>query len=173
MQDRLKTLALWCGGLARIGLYAAGACLVAMTAIVAAQVVSRYVLGSSIIWSEPVSVQFMGWFILLGAAVGTREGYHLSFDVVLMFLPDTVVRVLHSVSDLAVAGFGVGMFWYGLQLVRRTWSSTMPTLGLPEGLNFMPLVCGGVLVVLFSAERLLRRAAGLQTARFGEEMTEE
>ncbi|MFV0490328.1 MAG: TRAP transporter small permease [Pseudorhodobacter sp.] len=173
MQDRLKTLAHWCGGLARIALYLAGACLVTMTAIVAAQVVMRYVVGSSIIWSEPVAIQFMGWFILLGAAVGTREGYHLSFDVLLMFLPARVVQFLHSVSDVAVAGFGVGMFWYGLQLTFRTWSSTMPTLGLPEGINFLPLVFGGTLVVLFSAERLLRRAAGLQTARFGEDMVEE
>ena len=30
-------------------------------------------------------------------------------------------------------------------------------------------VASGVLVVLFSLERLLRRAAGLRTARFGED----
>jgi TRAP-type C4-dicarboxylate transport system permease small subunit len=115
----------------------------------------------------------MGWFILLGAAVGTREGYHLSFDVLLMFLPPGVVKLLHSVSDVVVGAFGAGMFWYGLELTRRTWSSTMPTLGLPDGTNFLPLVLGGLLVVLFSVERLLRRAAGMQTARFGEDMVED
>ena len=30
-------------------------------------------------------------------------------------------------------------------------------------------VAGGVLIVLFSIERVLRRAAGLRTARFGED----
>ncbi|MBL4917166.1 TRAP transporter small permease [Szabonella alba] len=173
MQDGLKVLARLFGVLARITLYISGTCLILMTAVVAAQVFMRYVIGSSIVWSEPLAVQFMGWFILLGAAVGTREGYHLSFDVLLMFLPQGVVRFLHSVSDLVVGAFGAGMFWFGLELARRTWSSKMPTLGLPDGTNFLPLVLGGLLVVLFSGERLLRRAAGMQTARFGEDMVED
>lgn len=173
MQDGLKSLARVFAVLARLTLYLSGTCLILMTVVVAAQVFMRYVIGTSIIWSEPLAIQFMGWFILLGAAVGTREGYHLSFDVLLMFLPAGAVKLLHSLSDVVVGAFGAGMFWYGLELTRRTWSSTMPTLGLPDGTNFLPLVLGGLLVVLFSGERLLRRAAGMQTARFGEDMVED
>jgi TRAP-type C4-dicarboxylate transport system permease small subunit len=49
----------------------------------------------------------------------------------------------------------------------------MPTLGIPDGVNFIPIVLGGVLVLLFSIERLLRRAAGLPTARFGNDPVED
>ena len=169
MQDRMKQVAMATGWLARLALWLAGAGLVLMTALIAAQVVWRYVLNDSIVWTEPASVMIMGWFIFLGAAVGIREGYHLSFDVLLYLLPDVAKKLLHSVSDIAVAGFGVGMVWYGWQLAARTAGNTLPSLGISGAFDFAPIVGGGVLVVLFSFERLLRRAAGLRTARFGDD----
>lgn len=37
-----------------------------------------------------------------------------------------------------------------------------------RGLSFIALIAGGVLVILFSVERILRRMVGLPTARFAE-----
>ncbi|MFN3662537.1 TRAP transporter small permease [Yoonia sp.] len=173
MQHWLNVTALVLGVVARIALWIAGISLVAMTALIAAQVFFRYVVRSPLTWTEPSSILLMGWFILLGAAVGTREGYHLSFDVVLMVVPQRVVLILHSLSDIVVAGFGGGMAWFGYELLTRTWTATMPTLGLPGGVAFIPLTLSGVLIVIFSVERLVRRAAGMKTARFGDELTEE
>lgn len=157
------------GLLAQAALWVAAIGLVTMTAMIAAQVFWRYVLNDSIVWTEPASVMVMGWFIFLGAAVGIREGYHLSFDVLLYFLPDGVVKILHTVSDLAVGGFGAAMIWFGTQLAVQTGGNVLPSLGISGAFDFIPLVAGGLLIVLFSAERIARRAAGLQTARFGED----
>lgn len=168
MEHRLHELAGGLGLLARAALWLSGLCLTVMTALVAWQVFARYILDAPSTWTEPLSILMMGWFIFLGAAVGIREGYHLSFDVLLHVLPARVVVVLHNVSDLAVLGFGVGMIGYGGELMAGTWATPMPTLGLPTGLALLPVVLGGVLVVIFSAERLARRLAGLPTARFGD-----
>lgn len=173
MQQRLIALADFLNIVARWALYVAGFSLVLMTALIAAQVFARYVMNAPLTWTEPSSILLMGWFILLGAAVGTREGYHLSFDVMLMILPPRVVQILHSVSDVVVGVFGVGMAWFGFELLRRTWTASMPTLGLPGGVSFVPLTLSGILIVIFSAERLARRAAGMKTARFGDDLTEE
>jgi len=81
--------------------------------------------------------------------------------------------VLHSLSDIAVAGFGFGMLWYGTDLMLKTWTAVMPTLGFPGGIAFVPLALSGALVVMFSLERLARRAAGLNTARFGTDTVED
>ena len=156
------------GMIAKIALWTAGAGLVAMTVAIALQVFWRYVLNNSLIWTEPASVMIMGWFIFLGAAVGIREGYHLSFDVVLYFVPDAVKAWLHTISDIAVGAFGFGMIWFGWELAAKTANNMMPSLGISDAFNFAPLVAGGVLVVLFSLERILRRLAGMHTARFGE-----
>lgn len=173
MHSGLVGLALVMGKLAQAALWLAGTGLVAMTAIIGGQVFFRYVLNDSIIWSEPAAVILMGWFIFLGAAVGIREGYHLSFDVFLYLLPERGKLLLYSISDLVVTAFGIGMIWYGGQLMVAAYGIRLPSLGITGAVDFMPLVAGGALMVLFSLERLLRRAAGLPTARFGETDPEE
>ena len=52
-----------------------------MTVFVAWQIFGRYVLNQSPSWTEPASLLLMSWFILLGSAVGVREGNHLGFEI--------------------------------------------------------------------------------------------
>lgn len=168
MRDGLLRLAEVTGLVARAGLWVAGIGLVLMTAFVFAQVFYRYVIGTSLFWAEPASVMLMGWFIFIGAAVGVKEGYHLSFDVGLMIVPESWRPWFHSLSDLVVAAFGFGMSWYGWQLAAKASTGVIPGLGISRVWDFAPVIGGGALLVLFSAERILRRAAGLKTVRFGD-----
>ncbi len=143
----LSTLALW---IAAVGL-------VLMTAFVAWQVWGRYVLNASPAWTEPAAIVLMGWFIFLGAAVGVRENYHLGFEVLLAIASPRAAFAMRCVSDIVTGGFGAAMAWYGMTLTIGTWTATLPTLGLPGGVDYMPIVGGGVLIFLFSLERLVRR----------------
>ena len=65
----------------RAALWIAGIGLVLMTVFVAWQVFGRYVLNQSPSWTEPASLLLMSWFILLGSAVGVRDGNHLGFEI--------------------------------------------------------------------------------------------
>lgn len=173
LRQLMLRVAVVTGWLARLALWIAGIGLVAMTCFVFGQVVFRYLLNSSLQWAEPGSVLIMGWFIFLGAAVGIREGYHLSFDVLLYVLPDWLKPILHSVSDFVVGAFGWGMVWFGLQLAEKAASNVIPGLGVSRAWDFAPIVGGGALLLLFSAERILRRIAGLPTVRFGDDVVED
>ncbi|MBF9035827.1 TRAP transporter small permease subunit [Rhodobacterales bacterium HKCCE2091] len=173
MQATVLRISAVIGVISRISLWLSGAGLVAMTVLIAWQVWGRYVMNDTPTWTEITSVLLMGWFILLGAAVGLREGNHLSFDVLLYVLPKGVNGVLHTVSDAVVAIFGIGMVVYGIQLAAQTWSNTMPLLGISGGIGYLALICGGVLMVLFALERILRRAVGLPTYRFGDDVEDE
>jgi len=164
----MKSIARRLAVVSRIALWLAATGLVAMTAFIAWQVFGRFVLNDTPTWTETTAVLLMGWFIFLGAAVGIREGYHLSFDVLLYVLPERAKRVLHTVSDLVVIAFASGMIVFGLQLADRTWATTIPNLGISGGMAFLSLIAGGTLMVVFSLERIARRLAGLPTARFGE-----
>jgi TRAP-type C4-dicarboxylate transport system permease small subunit len=154
--------------ISRVSLWISGMGLVLMTAFIAWQVFGRFVLNDTPTWTETTSVLLMGWFILLGAAVGIREGNHLSFDVLLYFCGPKVKNVLHSIADLVVIAFGIGMIAYGWSLAANAWATTIPNIGITGAATFFALIWGGVLMVLFATERLLRRFAGLHTARFGE-----
>ena len=168
MREGMIRFATLTGAIAQAALWLAGIGLVLMTAFVFAQVFFRYAMGSSLFWAEPAAVMLMGWFIFLGAAVGVKEGYHLSFDVGLMVVPESWRPWFHSLSDVVVTAFGFGMAWFGWQLAARAASGVVPGIGISRLWDFAPLIGGGILLMLFSVERILRRAAGLKTMRFGD-----
>jgi TRAP-type C4-dicarboxylate transport system permease small subunit len=141
-------------------LYIAGTGLVVMTAIVAWQVFCRYVLNDSPSWTEPGAVILMSWFIFLGAAVGVRENNHMGFDVLLYVLPPTGKKWLRMISDIVIFAFGLGMIWYGGNLVGLTYATTLPALGISGAWDYVPLIGGGVLISLFSLERIAMRTLG-------------
>ena len=164
MRHFLLTIEPYVRRMARTALWGAGIGLVTMTLIIFWQVFARYVLNDSPSWTESTSVQLMGWFIFLGASVGIHEGYHLGFDVLVYVVPDNGKKALRTISDLAVLGFSLAMMVYGTELMAGTWNTTIPTLGLPGGTTFMPLIVGAVLSILFTANRILRRFSGLENA---------
>lgn len=173
MRDAVLSLSRSLAVVSRIILWMAGAGLFLMTVLIGWQVWGRFVLNDTPTWTETTSILLMGWFIFLGAAVGVREGNHLSFDVLLYVMPQPVVKVFHTISDLVVIAFGAGMIVYGFQLAQTTWATTIPNLGITGAATFFSLMAGGALMILLTLERLLRRAVGLRTARFGDDPIEE
>jgi TRAP-type C4-dicarboxylate transport system permease small subunit len=142
-------------------LYIAGAGLVAMSIIVLWQVFVRFVLGWGQSWTEVTALIIMSWFIMLGAAVGVRENYHLGFDVLLYVLPKGSKKVLRTVSDLVVVAFAVGMVVYGIALMRLQWNERLPSIGISGAFRYLPVATGGALIILFSLERMVLRWAGV------------
>ncbi|HSI39077.1 MAG TPA: TRAP transporter small permease [Xanthobacteraceae bacterium] len=150
------------GWLSTVSLWISGCLLVAMTAVVGWQVFGRYMLNDTPDWAEPISLQFMSWFILLGAAVGVRDSVHLGLDLLHHVSPPRVQKAMDTVSLILVAGFGGAMAWYGTLLAIGTWTATIPVLGLPGGVDFFPLVLGGILIALFALERLVDTLLGIK-----------
>lgn len=146
-------------------LFAAGAGLVAMSVIVLWQVFLRYVLNWGNSWTELTAILIMSWFIFLGAAVGVRENYHLGFDVLLYVLPDGSKKVLRTISDAVVLAFAAGMVVYGVSLMRLQWNEVMPALGISGAFRYLPLAAGGLLIALFSLERMALRWSGVDVDR--------
>jgi TRAP-type C4-dicarboxylate transport system permease small subunit len=171
--NRLAGLVRLLGLLSTLALWAAGVGLVAMTGFVAWQVFCRYVLNDSPSWTEPGAVLLMSWFIFLGAAVGVRENFHLGFDVLLYVLPKSGKRVLRMISDIVIFVFGIGMVWYGSQLVALTWNTTLPSLGVTGAHDYFPVVGGGALIVLFAAERIVKRLSGMPIDDVADDMPAE
>ena len=160
LNPRLIAIGRVLSALSTWALYIAGFFLVLMTIFVFWQVFTRYVLGWSNSWTEITAVLLMSWFIFLGTAVGIRENYHLGFDVLLYILPRGSKKVLRTISDAVVIAFAAGMVFYGAQLVGLQWRARLPALGIPEGVRYLPLVAGGLLIIMFSIERVVLRLSG-------------
>lgn len=129
--------------------------LVLMTLIIAWQVFARYVLNASTAWAEQAALLLMIWYVMLAAAAGVREGFHIRITVFAGLLPARGQRWLTLLAQSLVALFGLAMAVWGTELMLATWAHTIPTLGLPRGLAYLPLVLAGLLIAGFGAEQVV------------------
>lgn len=51
--------------------------------------------------------------------------------------------------------------YYGVTLMRLQWNEVMPSLGISGAFRYLPLTAGGVLIALFSVERIALRWSGV------------
>lgn len=146
--------------LSQASLIVAGIGLLVMTGILAWQVFARYVLSASPAWSEQTALVLMIGFISLAAAVGVREGFHIGMTMAVDGLPPCPRRAVRAVSMLIVAAFGAALGYFGGELVARTWSHTIPTLGIARGAAYVPLAAAGWLIVFFAFEQIMAELRG-------------
>lgn len=158
--NRLRRAATLLDLFARVALWLSGAGLVVMTAAIGWQVFGRFVLNNSPTWTEPVSLLLMLYYILLAAAVGVREGFHLSLDLFRSLAPPGARFVFDAVNHSVVGLFGVAMAWYGAALARATWNNKIAVLDIPQGISYLPIAIAGALIALFALEHLLALLAG-------------
>ena len=124
--------------------------LVFMTVVIAWQVFARYVLNDSPQWSEAAALVIMFYFVLLAAAVGVYEKFHLGFRWLVSRLPLQPGRNLFLFGQVLIMGFGAAMAWNGMALVDYTASHLIPTLNLSRALAYWPFVICGGLIMLFA-----------------------
>lgn len=146
--------------LSRFFMLVAGIGLLVMTAIIGWQVIARYILNDSPAWAEQSALVLMLWFIGLAAAAGVREGFHIKMGVAESMAGPGGAKAVRILCHLIVGGIGLVMALQGVDLVRGTWGFTIPTLGLPRGVAYLPLPIFGGLSVLFVVEHILAELAG-------------
>ena len=131
----------------------AAAGLVLMTLVIAWQVFGRYVLNDSPPWSESAALVIMLYFVLLAAAVGVYEQFHLGLRLFVSRLPAGWKRPVYVIGQLLVMTFGAAMAWNGMRLIDYTSSHVIPTLGISRSVAYWPFVMCGGLIVLFTLVR--------------------
>jgi TRAP-type C4-dicarboxylate transport system permease small subunit len=141
--------------ISRVCIWSSGFGLVLMTIIVGWQVFARYILNDTPHWSEKFCLLLMIYFILFAAAAGVRDGSHIGLVFVKERLAELPQRIVAVINHLIVGLFGLGMVWFGADMVASTWTHTIPTLGIPTGLSYLPFPLAGLLFMLFSLEHIL------------------
>jgi len=142
-------------GLARCALAIACVALITMTLVEAWQVFARYVLNDSPSWTEPVALLLMSVAMMLGAAVGVRNEAHFGFFLVVHVAAPPARAVLVGFARLVIIAIGLLLAYWGGVLLLDGWDVRMAGAPLPQGLYFLPICVGGVLIALFAFERLL------------------
>jgi TRAP-type C4-dicarboxylate transport system permease small subunit len=127
--------------------------MIVLSALICWQVFSRYVLNSSPFWIEEISTISLMWIGLLGAAACVWTESHMSLELVVSRLPETLRVWLRVATDIAIGAFAFVLCERGIFLVQRTMSGTLSSLPIAVGITYLVLPIAGGLMVIFAATR--------------------
>lgn len=126
-----------------------------MLGVLSAQVLLRYAFNLALGWSEELSLGLFTWTVLLTAALGVREGFHVRMSLLIQRLPSGARRWAEQGIHLATAAVGGFLAWSGWRYFADTHGTTSAAIGYPiELLHASALACG-VLIALFALEALI------------------
>ncbi len=141
--------------------YAAVVVVLLMLAALAAQVFLRYVFGVSLSWSEELALLGFGWVVVIATAIGVRHMTHARMDLLLNILPPSMQWVLERVISLMLCALGIFLAISGWNYMMETRGATSAAIGFPIEFLYALAPAFGVLLALFSFERLFPHAESL------------
>lgn len=149
-----------CAALSKACLMLAVAGLIAVIACVQWQVFGRYVMNDTPTWAEALAMLLVLFVTAFGLAVGVRDAGHIGLESMVALLPERWQRRIERVIHVLVGLFGGFMAWGGWVWASAKWGEKKPMLPVPDGIDYVPLMIAGVLIVLFSIEHLVANVQG-------------
>ena len=128
-----------------------------MSAVIVAQVFCRYVLNSSLSWSEELARYLFIWMIYIGISYGVKLDKHICVDAVYTFAPKGIKRYYAIVGYLLFLLFAVAMVCYGGLVVGMQISSgqVSPAMGVPMQYVYAAPVVGFVLTAIRLVQKVI------------------
>jgi TRAP-type transport system small permease protein len=126
-----------------------------LTAVTFAQVVTRYVLGDSLIWSEEAARYLFVWVSMIGAALALREGGHFGLDILIRPMP-RLKPLLGPLVTLVVVVFLVILLKTGIDETRLASMQFAMTFQMRMQWAYLALPVGAGLMLFHIAVHVIR-----------------
>jgi TRAP-type C4-dicarboxylate transport system permease small subunit len=152
----------FCATISKLSLMLAVLGLIAVILCVQWQVIGRYVFNDTPTWAENLALLLVLFVTAFGLAVGVRDAGHIGLESMVMLLPEVWQRRVELLIHALVATFGVLMVQSGWLWANAKWGEKKPMLPVPDGIDYVPVVIAGTLIVLFSIEHIVAILRGVE-----------
>ncbi len=133
--------------------FVCGVILVAFTSAVLLDVVTR-AIGTPVSWLQNLIVGSFVWGIFLGAAVAQRRREHFRLAAIADHFTGLRQQLFESLEDLVVLVVAVWMAYFGYLNVLSGRHNYLQPSGVPLAFVTAAIPVTGLLIILFSIERL-------------------
>ena len=137
--------------------YACVLILAVLVAVVFSIFFGRYVLSSSPIWGEPLSLLCLVWMSLLGSALVVRKNEHLRVTMFDDKLGKKGFLATEILSFVCIALFSLFMIVYGAQLTMKGARNNMAGINVPYSVMYVAVPVTGVLNLFALIGEVLER----------------
>ncbi len=150
----------FCAALSKLCLMLAVVALMAVVLCVQWQVIGRYVFNDTPTWAEALAMLLVLFVTAFGLAVGVRDAGHIGLESLVVLLPEKWQHRIEILIHCLVGLFGFLMVQGGWLWASAKWDEKKPMLPVPDGIDYVPVVIAGALIVLFSIEHVIALVQG-------------
>lgn len=123
--------------------------------IICVQVFYRYVLNSSLVWSEELVRYGLLWGVMMGAALASDRGAHIALEPLKSRLSVRAYGRVLWASGLLIVVFCAITGWYGWEYTSRLWRMSSPASQIPMPYVFVSIPVGCALIAFFTLVHLI------------------
>ncbi|MBM7713722.1 TRAP transporter small permease [Siminovitchia sp. FSL H7-0308] len=134
--------------------------LATMTALIFWQVVARYVLGSSLSWSEELARFLMIFLVFIGAGLALRQGKLIAVEVILERLNDKVSSIIKMLVHLISSVFYGILIYFGFELAQAFGNQIAPGIKISMFYVYLSIPLGAILLLVNSIACVLEEFVG-------------
>jgi TRAP-type C4-dicarboxylate transport system permease small subunit len=130
-----------------------GLLLIAIVAVILAQVFFRYALSQPLSWSTEVATGLLLYVAFVGFAIGVRDNAHVTLNLYERRLSERGRRIVRSAELLFLGGVLLALGVGTVQYMSEQWDVTTPA-GLPLWTILFAVPLGSVLGIFHAVAEL-------------------
>ena len=134
---------------------------VAEIAILFGGVISRYVFGRPLVWSDELASTLFLWLAMLGAVIAFRRGEHMRMTACVGMVGGSLRAVLESLATVAALAFLLLMVWPAYQFASDELPITASALQISDIWRAAALPAGIALMIVLAVLRLARAPSAI------------
>jgi TRAP-type C4-dicarboxylate transport system permease small subunit len=131
-----------------------GLLLIAIVAVILAQVFFRYALSQPLSWSTEIATALLLYVAFVGFAIGVRDNAHVTLNLFERRLTDRGRRVVHTVELVFLGGVLAALGIGTVQYMSEQWDVTTPA-GLPLWTILLAIPLGSALGILHAVAGII------------------
>ena len=126
--------------------------------ILTAQVISRYVLGHSLSWSEELARYIFIWQIWLGSSYCVQKNRHIRIDIFTHKLPKGAKNVFETFVAIVSIAFLIFLTFKGIKIVQMVsrMGQTSAALTLPMSYIYACIPVSCILMMIRYIEHIIK-----------------
>ncbi len=141
--------------------------LIGMSIIIGVQVFMRYVMKSSLSWSEEVARYMFIWMVYIGISYGIKTGKHVKIDAAVNLFPKKIRKYVLFLSDIMFLVFAGIIIKYSYQVAMLIFKlgQTSPGTGILMGYVYLAVPIGFILVSIRLIQKMVLKARDMNLRR--------
>jgi TRAP-type C4-dicarboxylate transport system permease small subunit len=130
----------------------------AMSLIIGVQIFMRYIVQSSLAWSEELARYLFIWVSYIGVSYAVKKHAHIRIEAAVLLMPKRIHKYIYILSNIVFLVFAVMVVKEGFVLSMKIFKfgQSSPAMGIPMGYIYLAPTVGFFLVFI----RLVQKITG-------------